>query len=1053
MVVCKCACVCVSLCVCVCVQISMSHTSSGDAGSVVSPVQSARPISMMLPSPTFSPSPTDRPRTRDRPGPHPEPHARKSLPFTDLPASRRRDEAAVHAPTRTFSWPRSSGTNRGARVEDLCGDGYEFVVTRLSRGVRVHVTKDGEVIVPEKFGLSLSHPPGADEVQIDKFNIMFQHRRRRHGTEIMRRLAKWYLAAGTSSFTVTAWTEPGRKFYKKCGFERNVMGDVVLQLRNADWNSTRRMATNATRVIDRGNLTSESEDNESGSPVDCAINVQGSVRFKECDEQVGNSCGPHAVRNALLALGNDHADRIDLSKFDVAAEWIDAQLLAASSAMHDPFGLVDSHVLHIDMLSQLKPLDSDPDLWQHAIDPLCSMMSDIFFKKRHVPNKILVLAPTQERWDWKSLSHFICIEISWEISENDHRLDIAVLDSSKNQRRQHGKRVMQTVDHLRDLLVPTVQSLHKQRNLDSQSTTAGCEEAPSPSHVENGGGSTKVPAADSGSGHGRAGRGRGRTSRGGGGGANGKGNYAPMSMAMSDSSDPASDDTKSVESDAPTVMLHDLESRPSSPAARSVLDDLDFEMDDSWLRRAATDGTSTSDSELTDLDSSSVVTGGRTRRANFQKNATIDVDWVPPESYAQTSLIDDLSGSDDDIPDLTDEFSDSEVSDDFFDLTASASTARARPTPARARRKSPPSCHPSDASDSDIINLPSSASHLVRDFDRLSRSNSKRMKKGSKGAVHASGYRRTNQRLDQRRKGKPSISKGVKELQEHFPSWTIDEVGEHSTYLKIQEKGQPVTCAISMNRAPKALQVLEYRDCVKVLLPDSCKCSRRCYEKVKATDVLTLRRENFELNPDEKSVSQWLVTRLRAAGTAEDGFPFSVFGHEVCGSFYAKAHGVGRNKALGARQFAIQGVRPARRRKRGHLSSKAASTDCEFEAVASGKVPKSAICAAFWEDFINIFSQKPNTHTRLYPVTHTDTCTRTRTRTRAYTRTHAHARAHARSHTRTRMVHTGRYEEGGYIRGVFRAVVQEKRSRRSVHLEAEGQLQYLQGSVQEQSKI
>ena len=67
-----------------------------------------------------------------------------------------------------------------------------FVVTRLSRGVRVEVTKDGVVIVPDTYGLCLSQPPGAEDVQIDKFNILLQHRRRGHGTEIMRRLAKWF---------------------------------------------------------------------------------------------------------------------------------------------------------------------------------------------------------------------------------------------------------------------------------------------------------------------------------------------------------------------------------------------------------------------------------------------------------------------------------------------------------------------------------------------------------------------------------------------------------------------------------------------------------------------------------------------------------------------------------------------------------------------------------------------------------------------------------------------------------------------------------------------
>ena len=982
------------MCTCVCVHLnliardacsSMLRTSSEEApdGVEVSPVRPTQHIedeyqTMMLPSPTFSPgstvSPINRPTARTRNAPGPGPRARKSLPFEThnrrRPARRSRNEDSpedsdavnVHAPTRTVSWPRSdpNGTSQGARVEDLCGDGYEFVTTRLSRGVRIEVTRNGVVIVPNAFGLSLSHPPGsaaAGDVQIDKFNIVLEHRRQGHGTEIMRRLARWYLLAGSSTFSVPVWTDAGRRFYKKCGFKKNVMGEFVLQLKDAEnvLNSTRR----ARVALD---LDTENTDGD-----DCVVEIQGSVCFQSCDEQMGNSCGPHAVRNALLALGNGYAAEIDMSRTNVPSEWIDTQLDAAARAMYDPLGLVRSHVLHIEMLGQLNP--SSLDKWHHGVDPIVAMMSEVVFKnmepdtmRRQVPNKVLVLTSTQESWDWKSLSHFICIEISWEISdrENNPRLDICVLDSSEIQRELHGAEVIKAVNRLRNLLVPTVQSLRQcmlprimagparqtgapSKNLDSQSTTAGCEEAPSPSHVGNGGGSTKVlavapPAATTLTGP--------------------RGVLTMCESGEFESDFSTNDDAMSVNSAARTVVCesHWQRQGSSSSAGPSMSCDDDVvsvggesltlspgpvdhcqsplctefsdqeypdrprpmpsesspaaEEDDSWLTRLEMEF-SGPDSEasgpVSDIDvdpdfecesETSVVTGTATR--NFQNNVTIN-DLVDAQTPVRKS--------------------------------APRSLRRARGR-ARASARSrvpdrPPRSSSSGAVSETQLSLSDSDDHedeertrergrLLQDVDRLSTSSSKRRRVstlGGPGALHASGYRHVDHRLDKRRKGKPSVRKGVKHLQEKYPNWTIEDVGDHSTYIKIQERGQPRTFCVSVNRAAKAMQLLEYRDCVNALLPEQCSCSKRCYDKLKAADVLALRGETFEQNADENSVTDWLVTRLRAVGTEEDGFPFVVFGHEVCSSFYARAHGVGRNKALSARALAATGARPAPRKR------------------------------------------------------------------------------------------------------------------------------------------
>ena len=870
-----------------------------------------------------------------------EPSSRRSLRFGAA--------AASHAPTRTFSWPRSRRGNaaQGARVPQLCGNGYEFVVTRLTRGLRVLVAKDGVELVPENYGLSLSHLPGDEEVQIDKFNLHLQHRRRGHGTEIMRRLVEWYRGAGSTYFKVTAYTDVGRRFYIKCGFKRNFVGNFVLELKDADkllsslgpldrdpprdtpksisskraskpvpndtGVSTRRAAE------DTGVSTRRAVECETVNGGDCGVPVHGSVSFQACPEQKGNSCGPHAVRNALLALGNEYASKVDLTLVDVHASWIDDELEAASSAVNDPFSLVSTRVLHIDMLSQLAP--ATDDMCQHAVDPIMTMLSQIIVDNAQnpprtpgqSPSKIIVLTTTQEKWDWKGLSHFICIHITWEMSE-EPRLDLHIMDSSMNQRKLHGERVLGIAERLRALLVPVMRSLHESSHVEKrlvvgagqdsegdgvllgcQSTTAVREEAHSPSHVGNDGGGAKAPdakapadtsdppepeTADPDGDDGAQ--------------ADDPPDYGPGGGGHS-SDDKMSVCADSVCSSATTVVGSPL--NVDSDIEPSLVTDSE---DESWLRRGRvdTDPDPDFDSSTEDADSDVSVQTQGVRTSSVRKSAPRQPRSRPRSrrrSISASSSARDSGSVQESTPQALPRV---QMYSSSSDIESPGHTSDEPEDQGRTREKA----------------------HLRRDFDRLSRSNSKRKRVSNKGAVHASGYRHVNDRLDKRRKGKPSVRKGVKELQEKYPSWTIDEVGGHSTYLRIQEKGQPVTFAISMNRAAKALQVLEYSDCVKALLPDSCKCSKRCYEQVKTTDVLTLRKENFEQNPNEATVTQWLATRLRAASRREDGFPFSVYGHEVCSTFYAKAHGVGRNKALKARQYVIDGATPAPQ-KCGYASS------------------------------------------------------------------------------------------------------------------------------------
>jgi GNAT superfamily N-acetyltransferase len=877
------------------------------------------------------------------------------------------DQQNENAIQRTFSWPRvrDPDAEEMTRMEALCGDGYEFFGEILPRGVRFVVKKDGEVLVPSTFGLSLSHLPGGfenKEPTIDKFNIALKHRRQGHGTEIMRRLAKWYRAGGSSAFQVTAWTETGRRFYRKCGFEhsRDGLRNLVFRLEDAE-----QLIVRGTRASPRPTAFST----PLGTTPATTVGTTGSVYFKMCLEQIGNSCGPHAARNALLALNNEYAVRIDVTMIDVHADWIDSQLAAASRPMTDPCGLVPAHVLHVGMLQMLTP--GNKDSWQFAVDPIICMMSSIILDARDRPRKILVITPTQDSAaNWRALSHFICVEISWDTGVRP-RLDLGIMESSSPQKELHGQRVKTSMEKLRGLLLPAFEDLcrcmtphsvtsdqlltatpgapgaagpdHGQkskevetRHPDSQSTTAERGSALSPSHVGKDGGGALAPAelssiAQTSSASALAGPAASES-------------FAeheslddftmPFSPIAFDDVDVDSTEDMSVCSQARTVVaVSDLAESEGELSDSSILQQ---------LARAPARAPFVSPPPTVPVPANRKrFRGGyvtmaerqpKRRRKPIAASCLSDHetdDEAPGRALSPMVLLDNGDqpdaeyGSDREFPGVP----------SFSDLSDSSTT------------------------ESDGQDLERSSTQLRDDIDVAISTTKKKRSAAASGNSSAMGRRQVDRRLDGRRAGNTALRKCIRELDAKCPDWTILPVAGKSNFVSMQEKATKNSFSVPINRVAKAVTKLNHASCMEAMVPKACGCGKRCYEQLKSTEVLAMRKENYEKNDNETDVTNWLATRLRGDGNGSDGCPFTLYGRGVCATFYAKVFGVGRKKALKARKLAIAGRQAIQR----------GST--EFRAPTANPVPlKHDISAAFWEEFIEIFSQRPNDYCRLYPA-------------------------------------------------------------------------------------
>jgi GNAT superfamily N-acetyltransferase len=281
-------------------------------------------------------------------------------------------QACAPSHSTSLTWPREESD--GFVSVTLSSDTeYEFKCRREPTGLRFIVLYNEEQIVANSFGLAFKGDRTTKHVILDKFNIIREFRRRGHGTKIMTKLKEWFKKGKTETIQVPAYTSTGAAFYNKFGFLRNDQQTFILPLTSKAkkqykhlkprvWDhqlprgSGRNNSTREGEKVAEGEYGAAAEANgREGDPTPTtnvpsypsvehprqdSLHVKGGVKFVACDEQVGNSCGPHATRNALLCLDNAYASMIDLSLVDVSGNHIDRLLESASAVQFDRDGLL-----------------------------------------------------------------------------------------------------------------------------------------------------------------------------------------------------------------------------------------------------------------------------------------------------------------------------------------------------------------------------------------------------------------------------------------------------------------------------------------------------------------------------------------------------------------------------------------------------------------------------------------------------------------------------------------------------------------------------------------
>ena len=100
-------------------------------------------------------------------------------------------------------------------------------------GFKVHF---GEVLVSgisRMSRIAVSGIPGEKVCTVDRFYIDLPFRSdksRRHGAAAMSLLCSMYRAGNTSFLKVVTATPGGKRFYLRCGFVEDAMGDLIMDL-------------------------------------------------------------------------------------------------------------------------------------------------------------------------------------------------------------------------------------------------------------------------------------------------------------------------------------------------------------------------------------------------------------------------------------------------------------------------------------------------------------------------------------------------------------------------------------------------------------------------------------------------------------------------------------------------------------------------------------------------------------------------------------------------------------------------------------------------------
>jgi hypothetical protein len=168
--------------------------------------------------------------------------------------------------------------------------------------------------------------------------------------------------------------------------------------------------------------------------------MRGDVRFDDGTKpQVGNSCGPCAVDNAVTGAGVRW--RTNRTIENVEEDWITTELAAA--AAHDP--AVSRHVYYVPSQQLLSPADNS--LYNLGVDPIVSRMTridELSAGPTAVPHVVFVITPTDTGELSAYMTHFIAHKITWANAKSRadgwYWVSIDILETSSIQRTKHGAR-------------------------------------------------------------------------------------------------------------------------------------------------------------------------------------------------------------------------------------------------------------------------------------------------------------------------------------------------------------------------------------------------------------------------------------------------------------------------------------------------------------------------------------------------------------------------------------------------------------------------------------
>jgi hypothetical protein len=186
--------------------------------------------------------------------------------------------------------------------------------------------------------------------------------------------------------------------------------------------------------------------------------------------------------------------------------------------------------------------------------------------------------------------------------------------------------------------------------------------------------------------------------------------------------------------------------------------------------------------------------------------------------------------------------------------------------------------------------------------------------------------------------------------------WEVTQHGRVNAtptpYATIKEHASGAAFAVHYTRVPKAMLHLANDDCMEPMKTHACECNKMCYKTYQTTDeIRALRTDLYTTCDNEVQVQQLLINKLKATG-GKYRLNVGSTTKQVCRRYYAKAHGVAKDRIKKARKLASMGAMAPKERM----------------APAGRGTPKYDNAFAFWYIFFEQNCQRPNDDIRLFPV-------------------------------------------------------------------------------------